>query len=256
MEGGGPVGPHGDDAGAVPAPAEARSVVLVSASGEPSASVPPGPGRRDHLGPQPVRGPLSALAHLGILPCRPAAWGLVRTRPRQARLVPGAQSSCPRSPHLAGCCCPCDPGRRRPPPRRRSDPSTFLSSADDASSPLSLSAGRTSPAVVPQASIPATLQFLEPRPCLVEPPSLASMTGKQRHLSSSRPPSLRSASLSTLGTMEHSPRPSANRRPTRALSSAVVRLVGAVHEAALDRIRIRRGNGRLALRHPYPQVVS
>ena len=95
MEGGGPVGPHGDDAGAVPAPAEARSVVLVSASGEPSASVPPGPGRRDHLGPQPVRGPLSALAHLGILPCRPAAWGLVRTRPRQARLVPGAQSSCP-----------------------------------------------------------------------------------------------------------------------------------------------------------------
>ena len=145
MEGGGPVGPHGDDAGAVPAPAEARSVVLVSASGEPSASVPPGPGRRDHLGPQPVRGPLSALAHLGILPCRPAAWGLVRTRPRQARLVPGAQSSCPRSPHLAGCCCPCDPGRRRPPPRRRSDPSTFLSSADDAS-PSTLSAGRTSPA--------------------------------------------------------------------------------------------------------------
>ena len=102
----------------------------------------------------------------------------------------------------------------------------------------------------------ATLQFLEPRPCLVEPPSLASMTGKQRHLSSSRPPSLRSASLSTLGTMEHSPRPSANRRPTRALSSAVARLVGAVHEAALDRIRIRRSNGRLALRHPYPQVVS
>ena len=88
MEGGGPVGPQGDDAGAVPAPAEARSVVLVSTPGAPSASVPPATSQRDHPRPRSVRGSLSTLARLGILPRLPASGGLGRTRQRQARTSP------------------------------------------------------------------------------------------------------------------------------------------------------------------------
>ena len=103
---------------------------------------------------------------------RPAALGLVRTRQRQARVVPGAQSSCPTvspsSPaaailELPGTAAPAPDGS---PPRRMTHVAPVPVSRAD------VPGRRFHPGPAPRASVPAALQLLESRRCLIEPSTL------------------------------------------------------------------------------------
>ena len=105
--GGGPVGPQGDDAGAVPAQAEARSVVLVSAPGAPSASVPPATGAGPHSSsfrprvpfrPRPPWHP--ALSPRGVGSC-PDSSTTGSSRPRRSILMSNGLPTSPAAAVLA-----------------------------------------------------------------------------------------------------------------------------------------------------------